>query len=155
MSENGLSKSKRRELFLAYAPFFLWIGVIFFFSSQLGAASNTSRFIRPVLEWFFPAASAETITLYHTYVRKFAHFAAYAVLAFFAARVFWISPREVLRKYWYLFSFLTVVSIASLDELNQSLTTARTGSVYDILLDVSGGLTMIFVILAIRHFKKN
>lgn len=47
---------------------------------------ETSRFIRPLLEFLFPAASAETITLYHAFIRKCAHFTEYAVLALLAYR---------------------------------------------------------------------
>jgi VanZ family protein len=140
-----------RGRIIRYAPLFLWIGVIFFLSSSLGAFSNTSRYIRPVLEWLYPNASAETITLYHGYVRKFAHFTEYAILVFWAWRAFRKSLYEFLRKYWYVVSFLIVVTVASIDEFSQSFNSARTGSGYDVLLDISGGMAMILFIWAISH----
>jgi VanZ family protein len=36
--------------------------------------------------------------------------------------------------------------VASLDELNQSFDPTRTGSIYDVLLDIAGGSTMAAVI---------
>jgi VanZ family protein len=136
-----------RGRFMLYAPLFLWIGVIFYLSSSQGSMSQTSRFIRPFLEWLFPLATEETLQIYHGYIRKFAHFAVYAVLAFFASRAFWHSSKIFLQRFWYVFTFLMVVLTASIDEFNQSFNAARTGSIYDVLIDASGGLTMILLLL--------
>ena len=64
----------RRALLLQYAPVVFWIAVIFFLSSDQGSMSQTSRFIRPLLEFLFPAAPEETLLIYHGYIRKAAHF---------------------------------------------------------------------------------
>lgn len=169
-----IKNKKRRGRFYAYAPLFLWICLIFFLSSTLGSSSHTSRIVRPLLEWLFPAAAPETITLYHAYVRKFAHFTEYAVLAFWSWRAFKgkktragkdalndannTFPRgrvsafeRFVEKYAYPAALGVVVLVASLDEFGQSFNPARTGSPYDVLLDISGGLTMI---LFLRLFTK-
>ncbi len=146
--------NKRRERILRYAPLFLWIGVIFYLSSTQGSMSNTSRFIRPLLEWIFPLAPEETLQIYHGYIRKFAHFAEYAVLGFFASRTFWSSSAKFLQRFWYVFSLAFVLLIASIDETNQSFNAARTGSIYDVLIDTSGGLTMILLFPIIKSFVK-
>lgn len=148
------ANNKWRGRFIVYAPLFLWIGVIFFFSSTQGAMQNTSRFIRPLLEWLFPAASLETLTIYHGYIRKFAHFAEYAALAFFASRAFLRSSSAFLRKHWAIFAMVLVALIASIDEFNQSFNSLRTGAIYDVLLDCFGGICMILFILAARRLKK-
>lgn len=144
-----------RERFLLYAPLFLWIGLIFYLSSSQGSMSQTSRFIRPLLEWLFPLASEETLQIYHGYIRKFAHFAEYAILAFFASRVFLNSAKEFLRKFWYFFAFLLALSIALIDELNQSFNAARTGSIYDVLIDASGAFFAILILLLWKNGKKD
>jgi VanZ family protein len=136
---NSNSSNKWRGRFLRFAPLILWVGVIFLLSSTQGAMQNTSRFIRPLLEWLFPDASAETLTVYHGYIRKFAHFAEYAVLAFWS----WHAFKRTLARNWVWISLALVLLVASIDEFNQSFNAARTGSVYDILLDASGGLTAI------------
>lgn len=110
--------------------------------------TNTSLFIRPLLLFFFPGAPEETLLIYHGYIRKFAHFAEYAALAFFALRAFSLSSIEFLQKYRFIVSFILVLLIAALDEFNQSFSAARTGSFQDVLLDSFGGLTM----LAILYF---
>ncbi len=128
---------------MRYLPLFLWVAVIFFLSSGSGSSVETSRFIRPLLEFIFPLASAETLGFYHAIIRKFAHFAVYFVLGIAAARAF--SGSEHFRKYWWLFAFIIVAAIASLDELNQSFEPERTFAFTDILLDIFGGTTAVAV----------
>jgi VanZ family protein len=130
---------KRRGWLTAYAPLFIWIVVIIGLGSGIGAANETSRILRPLLEFLFPDALPETLSMYHGYIRKFAHFAEYAVLAFLAYRAF---------KPWraFLFSFLLVALVAIADETNQSFINTRTASPYDVLLDISGGVAMLFAI---------
>ena len=112
--------------------------------------AETSRFIRPLIEFFFPSAAPDTFLLIHAFIRKTAHFVEYAVLGLFAARAFSNSSVNILRKYWTLFSVAIVVLIAVIDEINQSLGTSRTGSVWDALLDISGGISAILVFYLIR-----
>ena len=144
----------RRGRFVRYAPLVFWIGVIFFASSTSGSMSNTSRFVRPFLIWLFPNATEDLITVYHGYVRKSAHFLEYAVLAFWAALALRGSARSVIAEYWQLFAFLVVLVTASLDEFNQSFSLARTGTVYDVLLDCVGGLAMIVVLTAAQAVRR-
>lgn len=152
---NDLQELKWRGRFFRYAPLFLWIGVIFFASTTQGAMQKTSYFIRPILEFLFPDATEETLIVYHGYIRKFAHFTEYAILAFWAFRAFRSSSVKFLQKYWFLFAFVLVFFVASIDEYNQSFNSLRTGSVYDVLLDVSGGtLMIIFLAFYRRNYKK-
>lgn len=146
---------KWRGRFIRYAPLVLWIGVIFYFSSMQGASSNTSRFLRPILEYLFPNTPEATLLIYHSYIRKFAHFAEYAVLAFWMVRAAAGSAFEPLRKNGFLFAFGLVLVIASADELNQSLNPARTSSAYDVLLDCFGGVAMIAALYMIRRFSQS
>ncbi len=139
-------RSKWRESIYVYAPLILWIGLIFFLSTGQGAASETSRIIRPLLEFLFPYASEETLREYHGYIRKTAHFAEYAIMAFLAVRAFSRSTVGTLRNRPFIYSFVLVVLVAAADEFNQSFLVSRTGSAWDVLLDVSGGTAMIVLI---------
>ncbi len=135
---------KRREQLILYAPLLVWIGVIFFLSSGQGSMTRTSLIIRPLLEFFLPAALPETIDFYHGLIRKFAHFAEYAVLGFLACRAFAPASHPFLGKHYYLAAIVLVVAVAGSDEFNQSFNPARTGSPFDVLLDLSGGLAATF-----------
>jgi VanZ family protein len=155
MVETTGQKSRWRERIFRYAPLILWIGAIFVASSSTGSMSSTSRFIRPLLEFLFPAAPEEILIVYHGYIRKFAHFAEYFLLAFFAARAFSTSSNGFLQKFWYVFAMLLIAIVATADETNQSFIASRTSSPYDVLLDCAGGLTMILLFAAAgKYFSK-
>jgi VanZ family protein len=123
-----------------YAPLILWMGFIFFASTNELSAMNTSRIVRPLLIWLFPDISEEKIRLTHFLVRKAAHFTEYAVLGLLAARAFWSSSNRFLRRSWFLAGLALVVCYALLDEYHQSLAPSRTGSLFDCLIDIAGGL---------------
>lgn len=144
----------RRGRISRYAPLVLWIGVVLFASTGSASMSQTSRFVRPLLEFLFPGAPEETLVVYHAYIRKLAHLTEYAILALFASRAFAGSAKTFLRKYWFLVAFSVVVLIASIDETNQSFLASRTGSVYDVLLDVAGGTAMILILCLIKKWMK-
>jgi len=126
-----------RVLLWAYAPLFVWIGVIFLLSSDSGSMSNTSRFVRPILVFLFPAADETTLLFYHGIVRKLAHLTEYAILGALAVRAF------VRSQYRYAFSLFIVVAVAFADEFGQSFRPSRTASVVDVGIDIAGGLAMI------------
>ena len=140
----------RRALLLQYAPVVFWIAVIFFLSSDQGSMSQTSRFIRPLLEFLFPAAPEETLLIYHGYIRKAAHFTEYAILAFLAVRALSIPASAPLHKWRYILPLLLVIGIAAIDEFHQSFETSRTGSILDGLLDISGGVVMIATLFLLK-----
>jgi VanZ family protein len=50
-----------------------------------------------------------------------------------------------LANYWNFLAFLTVLIVASADEIKQSFYSNRVGSISDVLLDSIGGLTMILL----------
>ena len=145
--------NKRRERIFRYAPLILWIALIFYLSGGQASMPQTSRFIRPLLEFLFPNAAEETLISYHAYIRKFAHFFVYAVLAFWSWRALKNSSHLVLQKFRYIFALLIVFLVAAIDETNQSFNAARTGSIYDVALDFIGGLTVIFLIYLTTKLK--
>jgi len=144
MAGPGQSSSWRGRI-LRYAPLIFWIGVIFFLSSSLGAASNTSRIIRPLLIWLFPDITEPSLQIAHFWVRKTAHFTAYGMLGLLSVRAFRRSSHAILKNWRFLFSLLLVALVAAADETNQSFLNSRTGALQDVLLDISGGLTVILL----------
>ncbi len=126
---------------------------IFFASTNQLSASNTSLILRPLLIWLIPSISEDQLALAHFVVRKLAHFAEYAVLGLLAARAYRDSSRPFLRAHWFLFALLLVILYALSDELHQYFVPSRTGSIYDSLIDMAGGLTAISL-LALRRRRK-
>lgn len=110
--------------------------------------NETSRMIRPLLEFLFPAAPPETLSLYHGYIRKFAHFAEYAVLALLAFRA--LAPFK--HKYGMALAFAALVAIA--DEFNQSLNPSRTSSGWDVALDIAGAAFTVSILALIAIVRR-
>ena len=130
----------RRRLW-RYGPLVAWACFVLFASSSSFSASNTSRIIRPLLLWLFPDISEGSLDYVHFLVRKTAHFSEYALLSLLAARAFRASHREKLRRLWWLAAFALVACVALTDEYHQSFLPSRTGTIYDSLLDMTGGAT--------------
>jgi VanZ family protein len=127
------------------------MAVIFFASTGEFSAANTGLIIRPLLRWLFPHISEERITLVHFLLRKCGHFTGYAILGLLAARAFITSTHSRLRRNWFLVALFLVCLYALSDEYHQSFVPSRTGSIYDSLIDVTGGLTA----LALAAFWHN
>lgn len=149
-SLSGLRKSSWRSRLSRYLPLLLWLGLIFFASTGEFSASNTSLIIGPLLHWLFPQISEESLNQVHFIVRKLAHFTEYAVLGLLAARAFIKSSHQSIKRRWFLISLLLVASYALSDEFHQSFVATRTASVYDSLIDASGGLTAL-ILYSIRR----
>ena len=128
-----------------YGPLLVWLAFIFFASTGEFSAENTSRIIRPLLLWLFPNISEEQLALAHLFIRKAAHFTEYAILAFLAARALTTSSKDYLRRRWFFISLAIIVLYPLSDEYHQSFVRSRTSSIYDSLIDMSGGLTMLLL----------
>lgn len=128
----GTQKLQRRIWLTAYAPLIIWTVFTLGLGSGLGSMNETSRFIRPLLEFLFPAADAETLKFYHISIRKLAHLFQYGVLGILALRVF-LSARFSI-----LYALVFVAAVAILDEVNQSFNPARTATPWDVFLDLIG-----------------
>ena len=134
----------RRRWLLAYAPLLIW--TVFTLGLGSGAASmgETSRFIRPLLEFLFPSADAETIYLYHAAIRKLAHIFQYGVLGLLAHRAFSTFKRPVVLALCY------VALVAISDEMHQSYDPSRTATPVDVILDVVGAVLVLGLLFFIR-----
>jgi len=129
-----------------YGPPIVWATLIFIGSSDLLSASHTSGFIIGPLHLLFPRASEATLASIHFALRKLGHFTEYAILAWLLARAIRTSSQDWLRKRWFWMALSFVVCYALFDEFRQSFVPSRTASIYDSLIDISGGLTALLMI---------
>ena len=150
-SGDKLGKKAWRGRFIRYAPFLFWTSLIFIASSSTGSAENTSRFIRPILEFVFVSASPEFIDSLHYLIRKSAHFIFYGILAVLALRAFTASSKSILASNPAATAFIATLIVASLDEFNQSFNPARTGTPNDVILDLSGGAVFLLTVFLYRR----
>lgn len=137
-----------------YLPLILWMAFISFASTGNFSAGNTSRIIGPLVLWLFPDTSAETLLVIHGITRKIAHFGEYALLGILAARAFRGSPRAWLRQRWFLAALALIVVYALLDEYHQTFVPSRTGTIYDSLIDMTGGLTALIIVRRRDWFRR-
>jgi VanZ family protein len=116
-----------------------WMAVIFIASTNLGSSGQTGRIIRPILQWFNPDVSEETVKAVQAVVRKSGHLTEYAILA-----ILWWRARAVARgsercdsrEFWIVLA--CCAAYAASDELHQLFVSTRQASVIDVLIDSTG-----------------
>ena len=129
-----------RDRFWRYAPLLAWMTVIFLASTGALSASKSGSIIAPLLHWFFPNITETAVEVIHSVVRKGGHLSEYAILALLAARAFTGSAHAGLRRRWFAAALGLVVLYSFSDEFHQSFEASRTASVFDCLIDITGGL---------------
>ncbi len=139
-----------RNVSLAWLAVAACIALIWGLSADLFAASETSRFLKPFLLWLFPDLDAATLRRAHFLVRKAAHVTEYAVLAMLAFRAWWLSFETTLARIAAL-SLALVFAVAAVDEARQSFSAARTGTAWDVALDLAGGAVALVVLLLVQR----
>jgi VanZ family protein len=111
--------------------------LIWGFSSDLGSAENTSGIFVGIVSALFPWATPAQIAVAHGLVRKLGHLTEYAVLAALWFRAFH-TGRRLHPAPGALAALALSVAWAIADELHQSFVPSRTGSPFDVMLDVTG-----------------
>jgi len=155
MRTKDFGSTEWRSRLIAYAPLFLWIAIVLSLSFGGASMSETSRIIRPILKFLFPHAPEATITAYHAFIRKSAHFSEYAILAFFAIRAFSVASINFIKTGRFWLAIVLVLLVAATDEFHQSFEASRTSSIYDVALDSVGGLTMVLLFWLFSRKNRN
>ena len=128
--------------FLRYwLPVAIWLGVIFFGSTDLMSAEHTSRIIAPFLRWLRPDISPEAISQVQFFVRKAAHLIEYAILAMLLWRAI-VRGTKAERGMAILSInvWLAATLVAACDEYHQSFVPSRGAAWGDVLIDSSGAI---------------
>jgi len=119
-------------------PALVWAILISIFSTGTFTTENTSRVIIPVLHWFLPHATPETLSLIHHVIRKCGHFSEYFVFSLLLLHALRAGTRDFGLR-WALIVILIVAGYAALDEFHQLFVPGRGAAVSDVLLDTTGG----------------
>jgi VanZ family protein len=149
-SPHGFTPSRRRVLF-AWLLVVSWAWVIWQLGGDDYSFNRTSRFLQPLINWLLADADAATRLQIHAFVRKSAHFIEYAILALLAFRAALLSAERhrVGTAFWVALFF--VATVAAADEVRQGFSAVRTGSSYDVLIDLAGGLVGLLGVLVIMR----
>jgi VanZ family protein len=129
-----------------WLPVGLMIGAMYYASTDVFSGENTRNIVERLVLWLRPHTSEHALLKVNYLVRKMAHFTEYAVLAALLYRAFRADSLLRWRLRWALYSFGVIVCWALLDELHQTFTRTRGGSIYDSMLDSSGALFMLLMI---------
>lgn len=129
-----------RSVFLSWGPVVIWATIIFWFSTESFAASETSRFLGPTLSWLFPDLSPDRFATIHISIRKLGHWSEYFIFALLVFRALPHGPVGSRGAYATAISLLYAIS----DELHQAFVPGRTASFNDVLLDLFGAVCAIF-----------
>lgn len=133
-----------------WVPPLLWMVAIFYFSTDSFSGENTGSVFYTILHYFIPSLTLEEFQPLHFLIRKSAHFTEYGILAFLLFRAFCKGkPREWTWRSA-LYSWLILAGYALTDEFHQTFTNFRGGSIYDSLIDISGGTTALLLLWLIR-----
>ncbi|MCL5023119.1 MAG: VanZ family protein [Nitrospirae bacterium] len=122
-----------------WLPVFLWMGFIFWMSTETFSARNTSLLIGSLLFFLAPSLSPAEVAAVQGVIRKSGHLIEYAILAMLLFRAFRGGSGERTVR-WSLCSLFVVALYAAGDEFHQSFTAARTASLRDVGIDTLGGI---------------
>lgn len=152
MSNGTRPRWLRPVALLAWAAFLAGAGFVLFLGSDEFSAKTTHGLLTPLLHWFFPDMNANEKYLLHLRIRKTAHVVEYGILALLALQAVWLSVKSALARI-VLMSLVLVAIVATLDETGQAYSSSRTGSVYDVLLDLSGAVVALALVLWLRRIR--
>lgn len=131
--------------------------VIMSFSLQNSTeSSETSKGIMKLIP-FYDKISEELISVFHTIIRKIAHFSIYALLGFCAYNAFCTSV-PIKTGFVYLISVGFASSYAFIDEfVFQNITPGRAPMLFDVCIDTFGATfgasIMLLILLIIKKIK--
>ncbi len=133
-------------------PVILWMCFIFWMSTAMFGAQNTSSIIEPILRFLMPSISHRELEHLHFLIRKLAHLTEYFISGLLLFRAFRGGSDEHHAWRWALYSFLVIVLIAASDEYHQSFIPDRTSSIFDVGIDTVGGIAALAICTLKRWF---
>lgn len=126
--------------FFRFAPLFLWMGLIFFLSTDIGSAAHTGPLVHGILfRLFAHRVGPELTDRIDVDVRKTAHVTIYTILGMLLFRaIAW--GNASFRSRNILLTFIVGLLYAASDEYHQSFVPSRGSSVEDVFKDSYGVL---------------
>ncbi len=133
-------------------PVVVWMGMIFWGSTDALSANRTSRFLGPFLRWLVPGIQPETEQSIRAVIRKGGHVSEYAVLAVLLARALRLGRESGPRARWTGGTWVLATVYAMTDEFHQSFHASRQGSWIDVGIDSVGAALGVLVFVKVLNF---
>ena len=146
--------------FRYWLPTLFWLGVIAYESFRLSSAV-TGSWLWEILKLAHVNLSAESFSALHHFLRKAGHLTGYGLLCILLFRSWFhtlrdsgdsagstaqLGSRDVRWRCAILSLSMTLIT-AVLDELHQSFDLSRTGTPWDVALDLTGGVLFLCIAL--------
>ena len=146
-----ISQRSKRRIGIAWFLVATWTAVVWTLGGDEFSLAETSKRMSSIIEWIFGDIDGRQKWRIFLMIRKSAHFVEYAILALLTFRAALLSaPRNQFTTAPWVALFL-VATLATADEARQAFSTARSGSPYDVLIDVTGGVVAVLGLLLITR----
>jgi len=147
---------KALALFLRrWLPVALWGGFVLYASTSVGSGNNTARFLKPILEWFHPDLFGVSFTDINYFTRKTAHVVQFIIYASLLWRGLSLPPPlQVGVRTMVAWVLGSAAFLGLLSEGIQLFSPLRKAMLTDVLLDITGAVVGVGVILAARQLAK-
>ena len=149
-AERAHDRRLRRRV-LAWVWVVAWAAIIWNFGSDQFSFTESSDTILPWLDWLTGDLDYRTRYRIYVAIRKSAHFIEYAILALLTFRAAMIAARRTQLATAAWLALFMVTCLATADEARQAFSPVRTGSPYDVLIDVAGGVIMVAGLIMISR----
>lgn len=141
---------------ISWIAAFSWMAVIFYLSHQPGSASSdlSSGVVAALLSFMDQVAPnlEFDIEIFHTFVRKNAHFIAYFLLSLLSLNAWRSSGFRGLKQLGLGFGMSVLFAVT--DEIHQLFIDGRSGEVRDVLIDSAGaGLGVVVYAVADKLWR--
>lgn len=133
-----------------WAPPVVWALLLMSASGDLGASPNTFQIFAWVLSTF-TNLTPQTIHLLHPWFRKSMHVICYGILSVLWFRALLLTFPER-RGANLILALLLTLGVSLLDEGRQYLLTSRTGTPWDVILDMTGAV--LFTLTTARYWTR-
>jgi VanZ family protein len=140
-----------KKKYINSALVFIWLIVIFLFSSQV--ATESSELSGKIVNSIAPVAPEIIKNSLTFLVRKSAHIFLYFVLGILTANLLVSYKLKVKLVYLYSLGFVALYAIT--DEIHQLFVAGRSGEVRDVLIDTIAGALGIALYLGLRKLHSN
>jgi VanZ family protein len=141
----------------AWLPVLLGIVIIMVESTEWLGSDHTTGPLRMIYQSIFGQVGDAQWDVIHHYIRKSGHFLGYGLIGLAWLRAWWMSLPNSRFVPDALLALLGTALIASLDEFHQSFLPNRTSTPRDVLIDVSGAITLqltVYVFMRISQPKR-
>jgi len=139
----------------AWLPVAIGVAVIVLESTAYFGADRTSGPLRFLFQLIFGPVSPARWDLIHHYVRKSGHFLGYGAIGLTWLRAWYMTLRNSHFLTDAALALLGTATLASWDEWHQGFLPNRTSSPWDVLLDCSGALVMLWIVYVFGRMRSS